>query len=59
MVDQESGIMCTVYTCYTCSLLLLLEARVGGHGYSSPLVCLFVTGESTHLGVIALRLQHR
>ena len=35
---------------------------MGSHGYSSTLiglfVCLFVTGESTHLGAIALRLQH-
>ncbi len=33
---------------------------VGGHGYSSPLVCLFVRlfviSESTHLDIIALRL---
>ncbi len=31
---------------------------MGGHGYSSPLVCLFVYFESTHLDVTALRLQH-
>ncbi len=37
---------------------LLPEARVGGHGYSSLLVCLFVTGISTHLDATALRLQH-
>ncbi len=37
---------------------LLPEACVGGHGYSSLLVCLCVTCESTHLDAIALRLQH-
>ncbi len=40
---------------------LLPEARMGGHGYSSLLVCLFVclfvTGISTHMGTTALRLQ--
>ena len=34
------------------------EARVGGHGYSSLLVCLFVMGFYTHLDATALRLQH-
>ncbi len=38
---------------------LLPEARVGGHGYSSRLVCLSVTHESAHLAATALRLQHR
>ena len=38
--------------------ILLPEARVGGHGYSSRLVCLCVACESTHLDAIALRLQH-
>ena len=41
----------------------LLRACVGGHGYSSLLVCLsvclFVTSKSTHLDAIALRLQYR
>ncbi len=31
---------------------------MGGHGYSSRLVCLFVMRESAYLDVIALRLQH-
>ncbi len=52
---------------YTCTYtkyyhLLLPEARVGGHGYSSPsvclFVCLFVRSEPAHLDAIALRLQH-
>ena len=30
---------------------------VGGHGYCSRLVCLFVICESAHLDTIALRLQ--
>ena len=37
---------------------LLSEARVGGHEYTVVVICLFVTGESTHLGAMALRLQH-
>ncbi len=39
-------------------LLPYYPRRVGGHGYSSRLVCLFVTHESTHLAATALRLQH-
>ena len=47
------------YLKLTCkSTTLLPEARVGGHGYSSPFVCLFVYFESTHLDVTALRLRH-
>ncbi len=34
-------------------------AATGIYIYSSPLVCLYVTCESTHLDTIALRLQHR
>ncbi len=34
--------------------LLLPEARVGGHGYSSRFCSFVVTGESTHLGAMAL-----
>ncbi len=38
---------------------LLPEARVGGHGYSSLSVCLFVCNfQSAHLAAVALRLQH-
>ena len=48
---------------FSALVCLLPEARVGGHGYSSLLVCLFVclfvTSISTHLDAIALRLQHR
>ncbi len=55
------------------SLSVCYPRRVGGHGYSSRyprrawaatgivvclFVCLFVTGESAHLGAMALRLQH-
>ena len=39
-----------------CNVGLLPEARVGGHGYKY--VGLFITGISTHLDAIALRLQH-
>ncbi len=42
---------------------LLPEARVGGHGYSSLLVCVFVClsvhdSEWAHLAATALRLLH-
>ena len=44
------------------SALVCYPRRLGGHGYSSLLVCLFVClfviGFSTHLDVTALRLQH-
>ncbi len=53
-------IMCVyVHLCRSCKWLLP-EARVGGHGYSSLSVCLFVCrdSESAHLAAIALRLHH-
>ncbi len=39
-------------------LMINYPRCVGGHGYSSRLVCLFVTHESAHLAATALRLQH-
>ncbi len=40
------------------SVALLTRGAWAATGYSSRLVCLFVTGESTHLDATALRLQH-
>ncbi len=37
-------------------ITLLPEARVSGHGYSSPFVCLFVI-ESAYLDLIAVSLS--
>ena len=31
---------------------------MGGHGYSSRLVCLFVISEPAHMDATAVRLQH-
>ena len=56
MHDDDSNITICTALYQSSGFFIIMSPAEGLH--FSALVCLFVTGESTHLDATALRLQH-